>query len=158
MRLITALPLLAGLMLSTNLMAADATTATKTPSPAQAAQQKRMTDCNQQASTKSLKGADRSTFMSTCLKSEGAAATGKTLTPQQQKMKTCNADAKTKNLKGDARKTFMSSCLKNRPDLPHATARPKRFRRAVTPSQHQPERFSFFLSPALTLQQEIGYG
>lgn len=69
MRLITALPLLAGLMLSTNLMAADATTATKTPSPAQAAQQKRMTDCNQQASTKSLKGADRSTFMSTCLKS-----------------------------------------------------------------------------------------
>ena len=51
MRLITALPLLAGLMLSTNLMAADATTATKTPSPAQAAQQKRMTDCNQQAST-----------------------------------------------------------------------------------------------------------
>ena len=117
-----------------------------------------MTDCNQQASTKSLKGADRSTFMSTCLKSEGAAATGKTLTPQQQKMKTCNADAKTKNLKGDARKTFMSSCLKNRPDLPHATARPKRFRRAVTPSQHQPERFSFFLSPALTLQQEIGYG
>ncbi len=29
MRLITALPLLAGLMLSTNLMAADATTATK---------------------------------------------------------------------------------------------------------------------------------
>ena len=78
MRLITALPLLAGLMLSTNLMAADATTATKTPSPAQAAQQKRMTDCNQQASTKSLKGADRSTFASTCLKSEGSAATGKT--------------------------------------------------------------------------------
>lgn len=112
MRLITALPLLAGLMLSTNLMAADATTATKTPSPAQAAQQKRMTDCNQQASTKSLKGADRSTFMSTCLKSEGAAASGKTLTPQQQKMKSCNADAKTKDLKGDARKTFMSSCLK----------------------------------------------
>ena len=112
MRLITALPLLAGLILSTNLMAADATTATKTPSPAQAAQQKRMTDCNQQASTKSLKGADRSTFMSTCLKSEGAAASGKTLTPQQQKMKNCNADAKTKDLKGDARKTFMSNCLK----------------------------------------------
>ncbi|AGQ29975.1 Phosphate starvation-inducible protein psiF precursor [Serratia liquefaciens] len=109
MRLITALPLLAGLLLSTNLMAAE--TAAKTPSPAQAAQQKRMTDCNQQATSKTLKGADRSTFMSTCLKSEGTAAT-KTLTPQQQKMKTCNADAKTKSLKGDERKTFMSNCLK----------------------------------------------
>jgi hypothetical protein len=50
--------------------------------------------------------------MSTCLKSEGSAAAGKTLTPQQQKMKSCNADAKTKDLKGDARKTFMSNCLK----------------------------------------------
>ncbi|CAI0752672.1 PsiF family protein [Serratia grimesii] len=109
MRLITALPLLAGLLLSSNLMAAE--TATKTPSPAQAAQQKRMTDCNQQASSKTLKGADRSTFMSTCLKSEGTTAT-KTLTPQQQKMKNCNADAKTKSLKGDERKTFMSNCLK----------------------------------------------
>lgn len=110
MRLITALPLLAGFMLSTNLMAAD--TATKTPSPAQAAQQKRMSDCNQQASSKTLKGSDRSTFMSTCLKSAGSAAAGKTLTPQQQKMKNCNAAAKAKSLKGDARKTFMSSCLK----------------------------------------------
>ncbi|QUY49560.1 phosphate-starvation-inducible protein PsiF [Serratia plymuthica] len=111
MRLITALPLLAGLLLSTNLMAADTATAAKTPSPAQAAQQKRMTDCNQQASSKTLKGADRSTFMSTCLKAEGSTA-AKTLTPQQQKMKTCNADAKAKSLKGDERKTFMSNCLK----------------------------------------------
>jgi hypothetical protein len=109
MRLITALPLLAGLMLSTNLIAAD--TATKTPSPAQAAQQKRMTDCNQQASSQSLKGSDRTTFMSSCLKSEGH-KTEKPLTPQQQKMKNCNAEASQKSLKSDERKTFMSNCLK----------------------------------------------
>lgn len=71
-----------------------------------------MTDCNQQASTKSLKGADRSTFMSTCLKSEGAAATGKTPDAAAAENESCNADAKTKDLKGDARKTFMSNCLK----------------------------------------------
>lgn len=111
MRLITALPLLAGLLLSANLMAAE-TPAKKAPSPAQAAQQKRMTDCNQQASAKSLKGADRTTFMSTCLKAEGHQAAGKALTPQQQKMKGCNADAAKQSLKGDARKTFMSNCLK----------------------------------------------
>ncbi|EFE93934.1 PsiF family protein [Serratia odorifera] len=110
MRLITALPLLAGLLLSTTLMAAE--TPAKTPSPAQAAQQKRMTDCNQQATTQSLKGADRSTFMSTCLKSEGHKTTDKALTPQQQKMKSCNADAAKKSLKGEERKSFMSGCLK----------------------------------------------
>lgn len=108
MRLMIALPLLAGLMLSTNLMAAD--TAAKTPSSAQVAQQKRMTDCNQQATSQSLKGADRTTFMSTCLKSEGH-KTEKTLAPQQQKMKSCNADAAKKSLQGDERKTFMSHCL-----------------------------------------------
>lgn len=109
MRLITALPILASLMLTPPLMAAD--TAAKTPSPAQAAQQKRMTDCNQQASSQSLKGADRTTFMSSCLKAEGH-HDEKALTPQQQKMKSCNADAAKKELKGDERKTFMSHCLK----------------------------------------------
>jgi len=68
MRLITAflLLVLGSLMLSSNLMAADI--AVKTPSLAPAAQQKRITDCNHQASTKSLKGENCSTFMSTCLK------------------------------------------------------------------------------------------
>jgi len=32
------------------------------------AQQQKMKDCNAEAATKSLKGADRKTFMSTCLK------------------------------------------------------------------------------------------
>ncbi|MFC0229508.1 PsiF family protein [Serratia aquatilis] len=109
MRLIIALPLLVGFMLSTDLIAAETTA--KAPSTAQAAQQKRMTDCNQQATNQSLKGADRTTFMSTCLKAEGH-KTEKALTPQQQKMKNCNADAAKKSLKGEERKTFMSDCLK----------------------------------------------
>ncbi|MGY2293234.1 PsiF family protein [Pseudomonas sp. SDO528_S397] len=76
------------------------------------AQQNKMTTCNAEASTKALKGDERKTFMSTCLKAAPAANDAKTLTPQQQKMKDCNASAKTKALTGDARKTFMSTCLK----------------------------------------------
>ncbi|KAF1011282.1 MAG: Phosphate starvation-inducible protein PsiF [Pseudomonas fluorescens] len=76
------------------------------------AQQNKMTTCNAEATTKALKGDERKTFMSTCLKAAPAANDAKTLTPQQQKMKDCNATAKTKALTGDARKTFMSTCLK----------------------------------------------
>ena len=75
------------------------------------AQQNKMTTCNAEATTKTLKGDDRKTFMKTCL-SAPAANDAKTLTPQQQKMKDCNASAKTQALAGDARKTFMSTCLK----------------------------------------------
>lgn len=76
------------------------------------AQQNKMTTCNAEATTKTLKGDDRKAFMKTCL-SAPAANDAKTLTPQQQqKMKDCNASAKTKALTGDARKTFMSTCLK----------------------------------------------
>ena len=75
------------------------------------AQQNKMTTCNAQATTKTLKGDDRKAFMKPCL-SAPAANDAKTLTPQQQKMKDCNASAKTKALAGDARKTFMSTCLK----------------------------------------------
>ena len=75
------------------------------------AQQNKMTTCNAEATTKTLKGDDRKAFMKTCL-SAPAANDAKTLTPQQQKMKDCNASAKTQALAGDARKTFMSTCLK----------------------------------------------
>ena len=75
------------------------------------AQQNKMTTCNAEATTKTLKGDDRKACMKTCL-SAPAANDAKTLTPQQQKMKDCNASAKTKALAGDARKTFMSTCLK----------------------------------------------
>jgi len=45
--------------------AADAAAA---PVSAKTTQQQKMKDCNAEAKTKALKGADRKTFMSTCLK------------------------------------------------------------------------------------------
>ncbi len=83
------------------------------------AQQTKMKACNAEAATKSLKGPERKTFMSTCLKSDSAAAAApmapaapaSAKVTQQEKMKTCNAEAKTEALKGAARKTFMKTCL-----------------------------------------------
>lgn len=104
------LPLFAGLLLAGSVFAAD--TGTKAPSEKQLAQQQKMTDCNKQAAAKSLKGDERKSFMSTCLK--GGSHSGESLTPQQQKMKACNTEAAGKSLKGDERKTFMSTCLKKK--------------------------------------------
>jgi hypothetical protein len=69
-------------------------------------QQKRMGDCNKQASAKGMKGDDRSKFMSACLKGESAAPM-----TQQEKMTACNKQASDKQMKGDDRKKFMSNCL-----------------------------------------------
>ena len=101
----------------------------------QLAQQQVMKDCNAEAKTKALKGADRKAFMKTCLSGDKAgampatpaapAAAAEPATPatpaapamtdkraaQKEKMKACNADAKTKGLKGADRKSFMSTCL-----------------------------------------------
>jgi psiF repeat len=57
-----------------------------------------------QATEKQLKGDERKSFMSECLKA-------KPMT-QQEKMTACNKEASAKNLKGDERKTFISDCLK----------------------------------------------
>jgi uncharacterized protein HemX len=73
------------------------------------AQQQRMKSCNAEASDKELKGDQRQSFMSQCLKGEGE---HKQLTAQQEKMKTCNREASDKNLKGDKRQDFMSECLR----------------------------------------------
>ena len=75
-------------------------------------QQQRMTSCNQQATSQTLKGDARKTYMSNCLKNSQSAPADKSLTPQQQKMKDCNAEAGKKTSSGDTRKTFMSNCLK----------------------------------------------
>ena len=75
-------------------------------------QQQRMTSCNQQATSQTLKGDVRKTYMSNCLKNSQSAPADKSMTPQQQKMKDCNAEAGKKTLSGDTRKTFMSNCLK----------------------------------------------
>jgi len=73
-------------------------------------QQEKMKTCNADATSKGLKGADRKTYMKSCL-SDQPAAPAKT-NSQQEKMKSCNADATSKGLKGTDRKSFMSSCLK----------------------------------------------
>ena len=93
--------------------ASMATPAAKTLTP----QQQRMGDCNKQATGKT--GADRKTFMSSCLKGNSAAtaaapaaATASAKQTQQEKMKSCNADAKVKAPSGAAHKAFMSNCLK----------------------------------------------
>ncbi|MBT0728059.1 PsiF family protein [Rosenbergiella australiborealis] len=95
--------MLVTLALATTLVAGYASAAEKTP------QQQKMTVCNQKASSQSLKGDNRKSFMSNCLKKDSKVGG---LTAQQQKMKTCNATAKDKKLAGAERKSFMSSCLK----------------------------------------------
>lgn len=99
MKMLHAPLLLAPVLLSGLLLSAQGFAAT--------AQQNKMTSCNADASTQSLKGDERKAFMSQCLK----AAPVQT---QQEKMKTCNATATTQALKGDARKAFMSDCLKKK--------------------------------------------
>lgn len=90
-------------------VAGPATAADKAMTP----QQQRMTSCNQQATSQTLKGDERRLYMSNCLKNSRSAPGEKSLTPQQQKMKTCNAEAGRQTLTGETRKTFMSNCLKN---------------------------------------------
>ncbi|VEC87712.1 Phosphate starvation-inducible protein PsiF [Raoultella ornithinolytica] len=95
--------LLFGLIFVTAVNAAE-----KTPTP----QQQKMTTCNKEASSKSLKGDERKAFMSQCLKKDAPAPESKGLTPQQQKMRECNGQATQQSLKGDDRNKFMSACLK----------------------------------------------
>ena len=73
-------------------------------------QQEKMKTCNADAKAKNLSGAERKSFMKTCL-SDQPAAPAKT-NSQQEKMKACNKEATGKGLKGADRKSFMSTCLK----------------------------------------------
>ena len=54
---------------------------TKAPTPAQQAQRERMKACNADAGKQQLKGDERKTFMSTCLKGKKAAKAEKTDKP-----------------------------------------------------------------------------
>ncbi|HHG8773850.1 TPA: phosphate starvation-inducible protein PsiF [Raoultella planticola] len=103
MKITLLVSLLFGVICVTAVSAAE-----KTPTP----QQQKMTACNKEASSKSLKGDERKTFMSQCLKKDAPAQEGKGLTPQQQKMRECNGQATQQSLKGDDRHKFMSACLK----------------------------------------------
>ena len=89
--------------------AAFAQTAAATQSPHLNSQQEKMKECAADAKAKGVTGADRKSFMSSCLSSKGMSQ--EDINKQQQKMKTCNAEAKSKGLKGDEHKAFMKSCL-----------------------------------------------
>jgi hypothetical protein len=109
MRVSTWLPALGATLAVVAGQAALAQTAAPAPSPQLNSQQEKMKECNADAKSKGLSGADRKSFMSSCLSSKGVSQ--EDINKQQQKMKTCNADAKTKGLTGDDRKSFMKSCL-----------------------------------------------
>jgi hypothetical protein len=64
-----------------SLAAENAEKETKAPSPAQQAQRERMKACNADAGKQQLKGDERKTFMSTCLKGKKAAKAEKTDKP-----------------------------------------------------------------------------
>jgi hypothetical protein len=90
-------------------LAGQASAQTAAPAPQLNSQQEKMKECAADAKAKGVTGADRKTFMSSCLSSKGMSQ--EDINKQQQKMKDCNADAKVKALKGDERKAFMKSCL-----------------------------------------------
>jgi hypothetical protein len=104
--------------------AADTTRSGKQLTP----QQQRMVDCNKEAKAQELKGEERKTFMSACLKGKNVdtddesadasdagddmkSATASTETAAAKKKKTCSAEAREQGLKGAKRKKFMSACL-----------------------------------------------
>lgn len=93
------------------LVALLAGAALTTDAMAQNPQQERMKSCNTQASTQSLSGDARKSFMTDCLAGKTAAAAPAPQTPQDR-MKSCNTQATTQKLMGDDRKKFMSTCLK----------------------------------------------
>jgi hypothetical protein len=80
----------------------------KKPTPAQMEQQKRMMNCNVQAS--GIPAAERQKFMTDCMKGPAASPEQKA---HQERMRTCNRRAADKGLKGNERMKFMSSCFKS---------------------------------------------
>ena len=74
-------------------------------------QQDRMRACNKEAKEKTLKGDERSSFMSQCL-SAGKSVDSKEKTALADRRKQCRADAREKALKGDERKAFIADCVK----------------------------------------------
>ena len=101
--------LFAGASYATTVHAADAPAKQLTP------QQQKMATCSHQAGEKGLKGQERRTFLSGCLKRDGAvtasatpAANSAGSTPE--KKESCRAQAKRQHLTGSARKDFLGSC------------------------------------------------
>src|SRR6266496_3493997 len=73
--------------------------------------QKRMRACNTQAKEKSLKGPERSHFMTHCLK--GRDGDGPALTAHQRMNEICTKRADNRGLEGAERRGFMSDCVRS---------------------------------------------
>jgi hypothetical protein len=73
--------------------------------------QKRMKACNTQAKAKDIKGAERSRFMSHCLKGNDGEAPKPTA--HQRKNETCTKRADNRSLEGAERRGFMSDCVRS---------------------------------------------
>jgi len=74
-------------------------------------QQEKARACNMEATEKHLKGAERRTYVKTCMAAGREAAAAKPVSQDPEKIKACNAEATSKGLKGADRKAFMKSCL-----------------------------------------------
>lgn len=108
--MLTALVFTAAASCATPALAADAPAKQRTP------QQQKMATCSHEAGAKALKGEERKSFMSGCLKSDGAVAASTTPAPanaagSQEKKQSCRDEAKRQHLTGSARKTFIGSCV-----------------------------------------------
>jgi hypothetical protein len=106
----------ATLLLASGAVAAQGTSKSGKPLTAQ---QEKMKSCSIDAKSQGLKGTERKSFMSTCLKGGAAVPATKVASApsaaraaQQERMKSCNADARSQGLKGTERKSFMSTCLR----------------------------------------------
>jgi hypothetical protein len=84
------------------LFAAASATAADGDRPAQKPQAQKMSACSTQAKDKGLRGDERKSFMSQCLRTKRS----------QTAMQECAAFAKDKGMRGDDRKGYMRDCLK----------------------------------------------
>ena len=88
-------------------------------------QQQKMSTCSQEAKTKGLKGDERQTFMSDCLKADGAPAANS----QQEKMKDCNKQAAGKKGKASGLHEQLSERVDDRRGASRALTSSRIFRR-----------------------------
>lgn len=84
------------------LFATGTATAADAGKPAQKPQAQKMSACATQAKDQGLRGDERKSFMSQCLRTKRS----------QTAMKECSAVAKDKGMRGDDRKGYMRDCLK----------------------------------------------
>jgi hypothetical protein len=82
-------------------------------------QQEHLRSCNAEATSKSIDGDARDSFMRTCLSRKIGEGN---LNVAQRKMELCTAQATEQSLQGEARASFLNTCLKPPPATPPTAA------------------------------------